>query len=91
MLLNTFNLAEDSVSLDNILEVMDQLNTTYPQQFAELSGRLENCSLESELDTVRSSFFLQQHTKTFLKTVLKLTSRWASCTIISLTNCNLQL
>ncbi|XP_024118072.1 sodium- and chloride-dependent transporter XTRP3A isoform X2 [Oryzias melastigma] len=51
LLLNTFNLAEDSVSLDNILEVMDQLNTTYPQQFAELSGRLENCSLESELDT----------------------------------------
>ncbi|XP_004077688.1 sodium- and chloride-dependent transporter XTRP3 [Oryzias latipes] len=51
LLLNTFSLAEDSISLNNVLEVMDRLNATYPQQFAELSSRLEDCSLESELDT----------------------------------------
>uniref|UniRef100_A0A3P9JV59 Transporter n=1 Tax=Oryzias latipes TaxID=8090 RepID=A0A3P9JV59_ORYLA len=51
LLLNTFSLAEDSISLNNVLVVMDRLNATYPQQFAELSSRLEDCSLESELDT----------------------------------------
>lgn len=65
LLLNTFSLAEDSISLNNVLEVMDRLNATYPQQFAELSSRLEDCSLESELDTVGSSFFLLKRTKTF--------------------------
>uniref|UniRef100_A0A7N6B8Z0 Transporter n=1 Tax=Anabas testudineus TaxID=64144 RepID=A0A7N6B8Z0_ANATE len=30
---------------------IEKLNTTYPQQFAQLTHKLENCDLESELDT----------------------------------------
>ncbi|XP_034384388.1 sodium- and chloride-dependent transporter XTRP3-like [Cyclopterus lumpus] len=51
LLLNTFNLAEDSVSMDNVFEWIEKLNTTYPQQFAEIAHKLEGCDLESELDT----------------------------------------
>lgn len=55
LLLNTFNVAEDSITMDNVFEWIEKLNTTYPQQFAELADKLENCDLESELDTVCSS------------------------------------
>lgn len=55
LLLNAFSLAEDSITLDNVFEWIEKLNTTYPQQFAELANKLENCDLESELDTVCSS------------------------------------
>ncbi|XP_042281231.1 sodium- and chloride-dependent transporter XTRP3-like isoform X2 [Thunnus maccoyii] len=51
LLLNAFSLAEDSITLDNVFEWIEKLNTTYPQQFAELANKLENCDLESELDT----------------------------------------
>ncbi|KAI3361568.1 hypothetical protein L3Q82_013716, partial [Scortum barcoo] len=51
LLLNTFNLAEDTITIDNVFESIEKLNTTYPQQFAELTNKLENCDLESELDT----------------------------------------
>ncbi|KAM7382349.1 hypothetical protein PAMP_002082 [Pampus punctatissimus] len=51
LLLNTFSLAEDSISLDNVFEWIEKLNTTYPQQFAELANKLETCDLEVELDT----------------------------------------
>ncbi|XP_026229246.1 sodium- and chloride-dependent transporter XTRP3 [Anabas testudineus] len=51
LLLNTFNLAEDSITIDNTFEWIEKLNTTYPQQFAQLTHKLENCDLESELDT----------------------------------------
>ncbi|TNN61115.1 Sodium- and chloride-dependent transporter XTRP3 [Liparis tanakae] len=54
LLLNTFNLAESSVSMDNVLEWIEKLNTTFPEQFAEIAHKLEACDLESELDTVRS-------------------------------------
>ncbi|KAF3691428.1 Sodium- and chloride-dependent transporter XTRP3 [Channa argus] len=51
LLLNTFSLAEDSISIHTTIEWTEKLNTTYPQQFAELTNKLENCDLESELDT----------------------------------------
>lgn len=55
LLLNTFSLAEDTISMDNVLDWVQQLNATYPHQFAEIAHELETCDLESELDTVRSS------------------------------------
>ncbi|XP_072251107.1 sodium- and chloride-dependent transporter XTRP3-like [Leuresthes tenuis] len=51
LLLNTFNLAEDSITIDNVFDWIERLNTTNPQQFAELSDKLEECNLENELNT----------------------------------------
>ncbi|KAM9723083.1 sodium- and chloride-dependent transporter XTRP3 [Menidia menidia] len=51
LLLNTFSLAEDSISQDTAFEWIERLNSTYPQQFAEISGQLEDCNLEGELNT----------------------------------------
>uniref|UniRef100_A0A1A7X3W1 Transporter n=2 Tax=Iconisemion striatum TaxID=60296 RepID=A0A1A7X3W1_9TELE len=51
LLLNTFSLAEDSITMDNIFECLTKLNTTYPEQFAELQDKLEVCNLERELST----------------------------------------
>ncbi|XP_023274469.1 sodium- and chloride-dependent transporter XTRP3 [Seriola lalandi dorsalis] len=51
LLLNTFNLAEDTITMDTVYEWTEKLNATYPQQFAEIANKLETCDLESELDT----------------------------------------
>ncbi|CAB1334151.1 unnamed protein product [Coregonus sp. 'balchen'] len=51
LLLNTFDLAEDTISLENVNHWIAELNRTYPEQFASLGGRLETCDLEAELDT----------------------------------------
>ncbi|XP_037533261.1 sodium- and chloride-dependent transporter XTRP3A [Nematolebias whitei] len=51
LLLNTFSLSEDSITVDNVFEWVERLNITYPEQFAQLSGRLEECKLEEELNT----------------------------------------
>nr|XP_020476328.1 sodium- and chloride-dependent transporter XTRP3 [Monopterus albus] len=51
LLLNAFNLAEDSVTIDSVFEWIEKLNTTYPQQFDIIANKLENCDLESELNT----------------------------------------
>ncbi|XP_035989249.1 sodium- and chloride-dependent transporter XTRP3 isoform X4 [Fundulus heteroclitus] len=51
LLLNTFSLSEDSITIDNVFERIVELNTTHPEQFAELNGKLEDCNLESELST----------------------------------------
>ncbi|XP_008431050.1 sodium- and chloride-dependent transporter XTRP3 isoform X2 [Poecilia reticulata] len=51
LLLNSFNLAEDSIILNNVFEMIEKLNTTFPEQFAELSNKLEDCNLENELST----------------------------------------
>ncbi|XP_068426248.1 sodium- and chloride-dependent transporter XTRP3-like [Clinocottus analis] len=51
LLLNTFNLAEDSVAMDNVFEWIEKLNTTFPEQFDEIANKLEVCDLESELNT----------------------------------------
>ncbi|XP_029959380.1 sodium- and chloride-dependent transporter XTRP3A [Salarias fasciatus] len=51
LLMNTFNLAEDSISISNVSDWIEKLNATYPLEFADIDGRLDNCSLERELDT----------------------------------------
>ncbi|XP_064802043.1 sodium- and chloride-dependent transporter XTRP3A-like [Oncorhynchus masou masou] len=51
LLLNTFDLAEDTISLENVNHWITELNRTHPEQFASLGGRLETCDLEAELDT----------------------------------------
>lgn len=51
LLLNTFDLAEDSITIDNVFNWIEKLNATHPMTFDEISGKLENCSLEQELDT----------------------------------------
>ncbi|XP_043972154.1 sodium- and chloride-dependent transporter XTRP3-like isoform X1 [Gambusia affinis] len=51
LLLNSFNLAEDSIIISNVFEMIEKLNTTFPEQFAELSNKLEDCNLENELST----------------------------------------
>lgn len=51
LLLNTFELAEDTITIENVYDWIKRLNTTYPEQFATLSGRIETCDLDAELDT----------------------------------------
>ncbi|XP_036414393.1 sodium- and chloride-dependent transporter XTRP3-like [Colossoma macropomum] len=51
LLLNTFDLAEDAVHIDNISFWITELNRTQPEQFAAIASRVETCSLEAELDT----------------------------------------
>lgn len=54
LLLNTFDLAEDSINIDSVFEWIERLNTTFPEQFAAIAHKLEGCDLENELDTVRT-------------------------------------
>lgn len=51
LLLNTFDLAEDTINIGNINHWISELNSTHPDEFASLAGRLETCDLEVELDT----------------------------------------
>ncbi|XP_029535225.1 sodium- and chloride-dependent transporter XTRP3-like [Oncorhynchus nerka] len=51
LLLNTFDLAEHNINLENVNHWIAELNRTHPEQFASLGGRLETCDLEAELDT----------------------------------------
>uniref|UniRef100_G3NKB5 Transporter n=1 Tax=Gasterosteus aculeatus TaxID=69293 RepID=G3NKB5_GASAC len=51
LLLNTFDLAEDSINIDSVFEWIERLNTTFPEQFAAIAHKLEGCDLENELDT----------------------------------------
>ncbi|KAL7840430.1 hypothetical protein AOLI_G00257530 [Acnodon oligacanthus] len=51
LLLNTFELAEDTVHIDNISLWITELNRTQPEQFTAIASRIETCSLEAELDT----------------------------------------
>lgn len=51
LLLNTFNLAEDTINMDNVLDWIQKLNATYPEQFYEIANDTGNCDLEKELAT----------------------------------------
>ncbi|XP_063054973.1 sodium- and chloride-dependent transporter XTRP3-like [Engraulis encrasicolus] len=51
LLLNTFDMAEESINMDNIQYWVTELNRTHPDQFALLEPKLETCDLEAELDT----------------------------------------
>lgn len=58
LLLNAFDLEEGSLTADNLNEMKDYLMATHPQEYAQLSPQLKNCSLEAELDTVSRCFVL---------------------------------
>ncbi|XP_034029824.1 sodium- and chloride-dependent transporter XTRP3A-like [Thalassophryne amazonica] len=49
LLMNSFNLAEDSITIDNIFEWIERLNSTYPQEYAEVTNGTNTCYLENEL------------------------------------------
>ncbi|XP_036394448.1 sodium- and chloride-dependent transporter XTRP3-like [Megalops cyprinoides] len=51
LLLNTFDMAENTISMDNIDYWISELNRTHPEQFAGIASKLETCDLEAELDT----------------------------------------
>ncbi|KAI1885625.1 hypothetical protein AGOR_G00205760 [Albula goreensis] len=51
LLLNTFDMAEDSITLDNINHWITKLNQTYPEQFASIASKIDPCDLQDELDT----------------------------------------
>ena len=55
VLLNTFDMAEDSINMDNIFDMMKELSTAYPQQYAELNITSDTCNLNKELDNVCSA------------------------------------
>lgn len=67
LLLNTFDLAEDSITLDNVSDWITKLNTTFPNQFAEISHKVETCELTAELENVCSSLFLSFKTSNVSK------------------------
>ncbi|XP_061674667.1 sodium- and chloride-dependent transporter XTRP3A-like isoform X2 [Syngnathoides biaculeatus] len=51
LLLNTFNLAENTINMDNVFDWVKILNATYPEQFAELGSKMEACDFTDELKT----------------------------------------
>nr|XP_057909127.1 sodium- and chloride-dependent transporter XTRP3-like isoform X2 [Doryrhamphus excisus] len=51
LLLNAFELAEETISMNNVLDWVVKLNASNPEQFAQLGNKLEACDLTSELDT----------------------------------------
>ncbi|XP_029927904.1 sodium- and chloride-dependent transporter XTRP3A [Myripristis murdjan] len=51
LMLNGFDLAEDTINIEDVLDWMVKLNSTYPDKFAGLADRVETCSLENELNT----------------------------------------
>ncbi|XP_056142732.1 sodium- and chloride-dependent transporter XTRP3-like [Lampris incognitus] len=51
LLLNTFDLAEDTINVTNVHSWIEKLNETHPEQFADLADSLKPCNLEAELDT----------------------------------------
>lgn len=77
LLLNTFDLAEDAISMDSVLEWTEKLNTTYPEQFAQIADKVREgeCNLEKELDTVS---YTHLHTVTTQETLFsyKIMESW---------------
>ncbi|XP_065126589.1 sodium- and chloride-dependent transporter XTRP3-like isoform X1 [Paramisgurnus dabryanus] len=51
LLLNTFDLSESEITADNVSVWISLLNHTRPEEFAAIASKIENCNLESELDT----------------------------------------
>ncbi|XP_062322453.1 sodium- and chloride-dependent transporter XTRP3-like [Osmerus eperlanus] len=51
LFLNTFDLAEDSITMETVDHWALELNRTQPDLFASIASKLESCSLEAELDT----------------------------------------
>lgn len=54
LLTNTFDLEDGFLTAANLEQVKDYLAATYPSEYSALFPHIQNCSLEAELDTVRS-------------------------------------
>ena len=53
LLTNSFDLEDGFLTANNLEEVKDYLASTYPSKYNDLFPQIRNCSLESELNTVR--------------------------------------
>lgn len=53
LLTNSFDLEDGFLTASNLEQVKDYLASTYPGQYSKVFPLIKNCSLESELDTVR--------------------------------------
>lgn len=62
LLLNTFDLPEDNITIDNVLISIEKLSTAYPDEYAKLAYKLTNCSLEEELERVGFLSLLSKET-----------------------------
>ncbi|XP_041097548.1 sodium- and chloride-dependent transporter XTRP3A-like [Polyodon spathula] len=51
LLINTFDLTEDSIKTDHLDDWISHLNASFPDKFATISSQIEGCDLKSELDT----------------------------------------
>lgn len=51
LLTNTFDLAEDLITRENVLDWVETLNSSFPLEFAEIADKVEKCSLNQELST----------------------------------------
>ncbi|XP_073702793.1 sodium- and chloride-dependent transporter XTRP3-like [Garra rufa] len=51
LMLNTFDLSEETISAENVTAWISYLNVTYPERFATIASKIQDCSLEAELDT----------------------------------------
>ena len=53
LLTNSFDLEDGFLTASNLEEVKDYLASTYPSKYSGVFLHIRNCSLESELNTVR--------------------------------------
>lgn len=53
LLTNSFDLEDGFLTANNLEEVKDYLASTYPSKYSDVFPHIRNCSLESELNTVR--------------------------------------
>lgn len=53
LLTNSFDLEDGSLTAGNLEQVKGHLASAYPSKYSEVLPLVKNCSLESELDTVR--------------------------------------
>lgn len=53
LLTNSFDLEDGFVTASNLEQVKGYLASAYPSKYSEVFLQMKNCSLESELSTVR--------------------------------------
>ncbi|XP_058405520.1 sodium- and chloride-dependent transporter XTRP3 isoform X2 [Diceros bicornis minor] len=51
LLTNSFDLEDGFLTVSNLEQVKDYLESTYPSKYSKVFPQIENCSLESELNT----------------------------------------
>nr|XP_033786068.1 sodium- and chloride-dependent transporter XTRP3 [Geotrypetes seraphini] len=51
LLTNTFDLEEGLINADNLADMKDFLNASFPDKYASVFPQIKNCSLEAELNT----------------------------------------